>query len=221
MEDHRRRDLTGADIKRIAIVSMVVDHIGRELITLGMLQMVFRTVGRLAFPLFCFLLVEGFFHTGDRKAYGKRLLLFAFLSEIPFDLFFGGTLFFPGAQNVFFTLFLGLCMLERIHRAETAEWEVLYLLLFGAAAWILKCDYDAGGMLLIAMLYLYRRRRCSILLPALAAVLLSMEYFGAAALAVIPIWFYGGTRGKQAGRPLYYLFYPIHLLVFYGLSCMR
>lgn len=224
MENHRGIRLTGAELKSIATASMVLDHIGYRLLKQGVLQTAVRTAGRLAFPLFAFLLVEGFFHTGNRRAYGKRLLLFALLSELPFNLFYGGALCFPEMQNIYFTLLLGLCMLCCLNRAGTAERELVCLLLFGSAAWVLRCDYDAGGMLLIALLYFYRRGSCTILFPALAAGVLSLEYFGAAALALLSIRCYGGTRGKQAGSPLscfYYLFYPVHLLVFYGLSCLR
>ena len=220
MRRNRRVCLTGVDLKWMALVTMVIDHIGILLSRQGLNSMVFRLVGRLAFPLFCFLLVEGFFHTRDEIAYGKRLLLFALLSELPFNLFLGGTLFFPEAQNVFFTLFLGLCMLGLSRRAGTKERELIILLLFSAAAWLLRCDYDAGGMFLIAAFYFYRRGGSTILLPAAVAAILSLPFYGAAALSVLPLCLYGGERGRQPGKYWFYLFYPLHLLVLYGLGCL-
>ena len=118
--------LTGNTLKLIAIFTMLIDHIGAAVIEAGILSsndmailetergmqwyladIVLRLIGRLAFPIFCFLLVEGFTHTGNEAKYARNLLLFALISEIPFDLAFFGRLFFPGAQNVYFTLFLG------------------------------------------------------------------------------------------------------------------
>lgn len=221
MEKNRRACLTGAHLKWTALEAMVTDHIGILLSGQKWISPAFRLVGRLSFPLFCFLLVEGFLHTRDENAYGKRLLAFAFLSEIPFNLFLGRKLFFPEIQNVFFTLFLGLWMLRLIRRAKTLECQLIILLLFSAAAWLLRCDYDAGGMFLIAAFYFYRQGNSTILLPAVVAAVLSLDFYGAAALSALPVFLYGGERGRQPGKYWFYLFYPLHLLVLYGLTCLR
>ena len=115
----RYRILSGSVLKLIAVFSMLVDHtaaallyspslpplfqIGSHPITLYSLM---RGFGRLAFPLYCFLLVEGFSHTKNALRYGKRLLFFALISEIPWNLAFHNSLFYR-KQNVYFTLFLG------------------------------------------------------------------------------------------------------------------
>ena len=91
-------------LKWIAIISMLIDHIGAVLFPWCEWM---RIVGRLAFPIFAYLLVEGFVYTKDVKKYLVRLGLFALISEIPFDLAFFGTVFAPVHQNVFFELFCG------------------------------------------------------------------------------------------------------------------
>ena len=114
-----RKGLSGSALKIIAIVTMLIDHIAATVIIrilkfggyndgLYQLYRVMRNIGRIAFPIFCFLLVEGFMHTRDREKYALRLGCFAAVSEIPFDLAFNGKVLEVGYQNVFFTLLLGL-----------------------------------------------------------------------------------------------------------------
>ncbi|NLC03985.1 MAG: TraX protein, partial [Tissierellia bacterium] len=91
-------------LKIIALISMVIDHYG-AIFQSGI--DIYRIIGRLAFPIYAFLLVEGYTHTRDVKKYGRRLLIFALVSELPFDLAFYGKLSFTH-QNIFFTLFIGL-----------------------------------------------------------------------------------------------------------------
>ena len=111
--------LSGTALKRIACLSMLLDHIGASLLENGLFKQgsfwpgdvqldgVLRLAGRLAFPIYCFLLVEGFLHTHDFKKYALRMLGFALISEWPFDwAFFSGV--YWGHQNVYFTLLLGL-----------------------------------------------------------------------------------------------------------------
>jgi len=136
----QRRTFSGTALKTIACITMLVDHIGASCIEAGILtpgldagtlsqdtlsayplyrlDMVLRFTGRLAFPLFCFLLVEGFVHTHNVKGYLGRLVLFGLLSEVPFDLAFFRTPFYPGAQNVYWTLALGVLAMAGLKRFE-------------------------------------------------------------------------------------------------------
>ncbi len=135
-----RRTFSGTALKTIACITMLVDHIGASCIEAGILtpgldagtlsqdtlsayplyrlDMVLRFTGRLAFPLFCFLLVEGFVHTHNVKGYLGRLVLFGILSEVPFDLAFFRTPFDPSAQNVYWTLALGVLAMAGLKRFE-------------------------------------------------------------------------------------------------------
>jgi len=84
--------------------------------------------GRLAFPIFAFLAVEGYFHTRSFKRYALRMLLFAVLSEVPFDLMYGGTVFYPVHQNVIWTLLLGLLGIRLMEAARAKGKRWLYVL---------------------------------------------------------------------------------------------
>ena len=160
--------LSGSALKLLACILMLIDHTGvlilanykpalRVLFTIGSTEItwyrIVRDIGRSAFPIFCFLLMEGFLHTHDRRKYGQNLLLFALISEIPWNFMFSNTWHYPDTQNVFFTLFLGylgLCALE-------ALWEkpLLQLLciagLFGFS-FVLHADYSWHGFLLILIM---------------------------------------------------------------------
>ena len=117
MEEHRKRfkGLSGGAFKMIAIITMFIDHLGatvlRAIVRLPSVSSVpesqkmwlaiynlSRDIGRLAFPIFCFLIVEGFLHTRNVKKYAGRLFLFALISEIPFDLTLKGNVFYPDKQ---------------------------------------------------------------------------------------------------------------------------
>lgn len=122
-KDVVKKNISGSTLKLVAIGTMLIDHIGATVVERKMLRLsqlnwklefidiVLRLIGRLGFPLFCFLLVEGFTHTRNRAKYIRRMILFGFVSEIPFDLAFSDRLIDLNYQNVFFTLTLGLlCM---------------------------------------------------------------------------------------------------------------
>lgn len=130
--------LSGSALKLLACILMLIDHTGvlilanykpalRVLFTIGSTEItwyrIVRDIGRSAFPIFCFLLMEGFLHTHSRRKYGQNLLLFALISEIPWNFMFSNTWHYPDTQNVFFTLFLGylgLCALEALWEEATA-----------------------------------------------------------------------------------------------------
>ncbi len=238
----QRRGISGSTLKIIAIIAMLIDHIG-AVVVLGFLQhawygkrlvtlyYVMRLlIGRIAFPIFCFLLVEGFAHTRNVKKYALRLLGFALISELPFNLAFEGKLFAPQYQNVFFTLFIGLLVMIG-YRAVTEKlaadkWMklILYAALLGAGvgvAFLLKTDYDAIGVFCIMALYIFRRNKTAQIMAGCAGFLASCFFTGGsemtAPLAFIPIGFYNGKRGLKM-KYFFYLFYPVHLLVLYFIA---
>ncbi len=177
-------------------------------------------IGRLAFPIFIFLLVEGFLHTKSRSRYGARLFLFALLSEVPFDLAFYREPISMKGQNVFFTLLIGMLMLWGIESLEKRIRNLVLrtlciLLCVSAAAFLsnaIHADYRYMGILSIALLYLFRQNKGTQLIMGCA----SFFWEPTACLSFVPIAFYNGKRGLSM-RYFFYLYYPLHLLAFYGL----
>ncbi len=221
-----RFSLSGTELKVIAAASMLTDHMGAVLFP----QLLFlRVIGRLAFPIYCFLLAEGAVHTHNMKKYLLRLGLFAFASEIPFDLAFRGSFFAPDYQNVFFTLLLGMLMIclagnppQKLLGALTKDsmtaqqiWNIIVLIIFALAAQLLKTDYGAAGVIMIFFMYMFRDNA---VMRALGVVLccLSMGMAEMPAIAsLLFIWRYNGRRGWQP-QPLqigFYAYYPVHLLI--------
>lgn len=223
--------LSGSTLKIIAIIVMLIDHIGAVIIEQGFLQAYnqqlpgalsyelmltlmawdenLRFIGRIAFPIFCFLLVEGFVHTKNRKKYVSRLAIFALISEIPFDLALRHSVLELTYQNVMFTLLIGFIMmmaLEKFSQKPIAYPIIIGLSMF--AAYLLQTDYDYRGIILIAVLYLFRYE------PVLQTVAgcISLYWEWPAMFAFIPIRLYNGKRGRSI-KYFFYLFYPVHILL--------
>ena len=167
--------MSGTALKWIAVISMLIDHTAEVLMNhnaaltepiWAQIYVLMRGIGRIAFPIYAFLLVEGFLHTRDVKKYLTRMFLFAVVSEIPFDLAVFHTPFYWGYQNVFFTLFLGLLALAGIRWGEKdGLWkQALALIMCVGAAQLINCDYGAFGVFFIVLLYMTRydkkTRRC-------------------------------------------------------------
>ncbi len=206
--------LTAFQLKCIAAVSMLVDHIG---VVFFPDLLIFRILGRFAFPIFAFQLVEGFFHTKNEAAYLLRLGAFALLSEVPFDLVMEGVPLEFGEQNVFFTLFLGLAMMVGLKRLTGTLVRFCVIALACAFAALLSVDYGIMGILLILVFYLLREEPTWKYLMAGLWNLFSPEpfqYFGVAAL--VPIALYSGQRGRSL-KWAFYIFYPAHLLLLYAI----
>lgn len=247
-----KKGISGSTLKFIAIFAMLIDHIAAAVImrllmqnglnelnaaeestvlqwlsengTLYYVYIIMRMIGRIAFPIFCFLLVEGYLHTHDVKKYALRLGAFALLSEIPFDLAFNSKILEFGYQNVFFTLFFGLLTIIGYHFLEQkTEYNfilrtILQLLVIGAgmgAAYFFKTDYAQNGIICIVVLYLFRKKRNT----QITAGCISFLWEPWALLGFLPIAFYNGTRGLKM-KYFFYLFYPVHLLLLYGVCCI-
>ena len=221
--------LNGFHLKLIAICTMLIDHMGYTLFP-GVMWL--RCVGRVAFPIFCFLIAEGCVYTHDRKKYALRLLVFALLSEIPYNLMNSGMIWDPYDQNVLWTLLTGALVCWLIDWA-LKKCTPLSFVLTGAAMvaayWLLEAfrtDYGGWGMLLVAAFYCVRRAPSGAVVKMIAQAFglaffslgvmggyLSIELWSLAALA--PIWLYNGQRGfsHKAVQYGFYAFYPVHILV--------
>lgn len=204
--------ITGMQLKILAIISMTIDHIG-AVIFQDILWM--RIVGRIAFPIYCFLLVEGFNYTKSRKKYLVRLLAFAFISEIPFDLAFFGKAFEFGHQNVFFTLFIGFLTMYFCEFASSNLSKYIMCFAGMVLAGIFRTDYSFFGVALIVIFYLFRDDRLSAFILQAVMNIAEGSLQGFAALALIPIGLYKGKQGRKRFQMFFYAYYPVHLVVIY------
>lgn len=224
-----KKGLSQEGLKLIACVTMLLDHIGATLVPLVGL----RVIGRLAFPIYCFLLAEGAARTRNPKKYALRLAIGAVLSEIPFDLLFFGGLTWTH-QNVMVTLLLGYAAVVSMGRIEPFAGKLLITVPFALAAELLGTDYGGFGVWMVAFFALTRQmpRRGIVQIVgltalcwliggyriALGSVRVPIEMFGV--LALIPIGLYSG-RKAASGRAVqwcFYLFYPVHMAVLLAIS---
>ena len=232
-------ELTAAVLHIIAMTLMLMDHLWATLLPA---REWLTCAGRVAFPIFAFMAVEGYFHTRSFKKYILRMLLFAVLSEIPFDLMYGGTWFYPVHQNVLWTFLLGLLgvwLMEQVRKKGKTWMYLLVCVLVVPAGLVLgtlcMVDYYGVGVLTVFVFYFLHGRKWWCFLGQLAALywlnvellgglmypvqLFGMEFElcqqGLALLALIPIWLYHGRQGyhSEPFQYLCYAFYPVHMLL--------
>lgn len=210
----------------LAMLLMLCDHLCLTLLP-GL--PVLRCVGRLAFPLFAFMAVEGYFHTRSLKKYLVRLLLLAIISEVPFNLLISGSVFDPYHQNVIWTLILGLLCIwafENIAADRQSLFSAVVIIASLGAAILANVDYSSAGVLTLLAFYAFRgntvRCRLSQLLSLgfinlvlLGGLGLSYPYQVLAVLSLPIIWLYDGSQGPHGGiiKTTNYLFYPVHMLI--------
>ena len=232
-------ELTAAVLHIIAMTLMLMDHLWATLLPA---KEWLTCAGRVAFPIFAFMAVEGYFHTRSFKKYILRMLLFAVLSEIPFDLMYGGTWFYPVHQNVLWTFLLsllGVWLMEQVRKKGKTWMYLLVCVLVVLAGLVLgtlcMVDYYGVGVLTVFVFYFLHGRKWWCFLGQLAALywlnvellgglmypgqVFGMEFElcqqGLALLALIPIWLYRGRQGYHS-KPFQYLcyaFYPVHMLL--------
>ena len=247
--------LGAGTIKLIAVVSMLIDHtaagiLGRYLNQLGIRAYLFaqdpnitaawmaqygwlyglyrfmRNVGRLAFPIYCYFLVEGLKYTRNRWKYLARLSVFALISEIPFDLLFNNAVLEFHSQNVYFTLAISLAVLIGMREVEQKSRQrgnspVNFLLASGfqlgifaagcVLAAFLQTDYSYRGVVCTVIIYLFSKNRVQQLLAGAVAFCWELP---AAPLAFLPLALYKKKRGLNL-KYFFYAFYPVHLLALY------
>jgi hypothetical protein len=223
----KKAGLTGFHLKLLAIVTMLIDHIGAglfpELLAL-------RVIGRLAFPIFAFFVCEGYFHTHNVKKYAIRLGIFALVSEIPYNLLHGGFFFDFSGQNIFFTLLIGLLtihaitMIRRRVAAGTlparSPLELAVSVPALLIAELLHTDYGAFGVVLILLCFYFRdsKTRAVVGIAAANALYGLFSYVfqhylplqALAAAASVPLYFYNGEKGRSM-KFFFYSFYPLHI----------
>lgn len=239
MNKGKNIEITSAGLHIMAMVFMLCDHLwgtvvpGNDWLT---------CIGRISFPLFAFMIVEGYFHTGNLKKYVKRLFLFALISEIPFNLAMGSSLFYPVHQNVLWSFLMAIGFIHWNEKAvKSGKWwkrvaiAVISIILAYLLGIITMVDFYHAGILTVLVFYFFRNRKWYNYIAQFICLwyinmeilggysyqlnILGQTYFvarqGFALLALIPIWLYRGRQGYHTKTFQYfcYWFYPVHLLV--------
>ena len=238
MQNKFKLETTSFSLHIMAMLFMLCDHLwgtivpGNDWLT---------CIGRLAFPIFAFMIVEGYTRTSNLKKYVKRLLLFAIISEIPFNLAMGSRVFYPIHQNVLWSFLIAI---ELIHWNEKVkEKQIWKRILVGVASVLIGylggiitfVDFYHAGILTVLVFYFLKDKKWWCYLGQLVCLwyinfemlggfsyeinLFGETYFfvrqGIAILALIPIWLYKGKQGYHSKtlQYIYYAFYPLHLLI--------
>ena len=238
MKNELKFEITSFSLHIMAMIFMLCDHLwgtivqGNDWLT---------CIGRLTFPIYAFMIVEGYFHTKNLKKYVGRLLIFAILSEIPFNLAMGSRLFYPIHQNVLWSFLISIGLIHWNEKVKVKKlWKRILVgfasILIGSIVGIITfVDYYHAGILMVLVFYFFRHKKWWCYLGQFICMwyincdmlgglqyemnVLGQTYFisrqGFALLALIPIWFYKGKQGYHSKtlQFIYYAFYPVHLLI--------
>ena len=215
---------SGAQLKYLAFISMLIDHVNNAIVTpmldgggfLLYLSNIFSILGRIAFPIFIFFIVEGFFKTSNRNKYLITLLIFGVISEVPFDMFTSKTFFDPHWNNMMFTLALCLITIWIIDSIKNkldnkVLWyviSIIIVILFGFLAMQLSLDYDYHAIVVAYLFYIFYDK--PILGAGLGYLSIIKELYSFLGFGMTLT--YNGERGRQY-KWLNYFFYPVHILI--------
>lgn len=221
MEQAKKRPwqiLDATILKLIAIAAMFLDHVCKLLYYPDHKWMI--SVGRLTMPIMAFFISEGVSHTKSKPKYILRLLMFAVISEVPFDLMISGSPFYMQSQNVMFTLLfgaIGCCMIDNIMKGEGAFLSAVAAFAVLVGAYWLRTDYGYMGVIMVMLFHLFRSEkhgRSSALFIGNGALCISsgshFQLFGFLAIPLLAM--YNGERGRGM-KYLFYIFYPLHMLL--------
>lgn len=235
----KKFELTYVSLHIIGMVLMTLDHLWA---TLFPYLEILTCVGRIAFPIFAFLTVEGYTHTSDVKKYMKRLFIFALISEIPFNYLMVSNWVYPFHQNVIWTFLEGVIMFRLMDKVKKNTWYYpivisLIVLLFFIIGSITFVDYYGTGLLTMAIFYIFKERKpLNIIITIILIYYINTNILGGyyyninilgfnfelvqqslATLALIPIYLYKGKKGNSPNWFKYfnYAFYPGHIIIIY------
>ena len=219
------KGINGAQLKYIAFASMFIDHFNKAIITpfltgtgpMVIITTIFDILGRIAFPIFAFMVVEGFFKTKSRWKYLRNLLIFAVISEIPYDMFQSAEFVNTWSQNILWGLALGLFTIMVIDKLKDyikkrPLWifvSLLIVALSSLGSMLISSDYEYYAIIIIYLYYLFYDKK--LLASGLSYLVIIKEIY--AILGFATVLFYNGEKGKQ-NKIFNYLFYPVHLLIF-------
>ena len=213
-------EITSFSLKIIAAITMIIDHIAMVFLTPdSLLSNIMRFVGRSAFPIYAFLLIEGYTHTSNKMKYALRLFIFALISEPIYDLVKEGSAL--SHQNIFFTLFAGLVLIAAVDKMRNDDVTkiliVALVVIISGLAEMLCFGYGCFGILsIISGYYLYTKAskyKYDKSYTAITIPLIVMNIIELGTLLSLPfIHLYQGEQGRRS-KWGFYLIYPVHLLI--------
>lgn len=218
----------------IAMIFMLCDHMWATILDYEWLT----CIGRIAFPIFAFLITEGYIHTSNINKYIKRMVIFAIITEIPFNLMVSASPIYPFHQNVLWTFVISLLTLKYLNfdNVKNSFKSILIILLAIIIATVTMCDYFGAGVMMVVGFYIFRKSKFLQLLMMIYVNMILIQgysypidiagytyYFpqqGFAVLSLIFIWLYNGKQGYHAKwfKIFCYAFYPLHMLILYLLT---
>ncbi|MFI3241250.1 MAG: TraX family protein [Alphaproteobacteria bacterium] len=248
--------LSNNSLKIIAIIIMFADHFIKTILSAwfvhdfhsqyiqkiisydyykaftNFLKFDLMSIGFVGMPLFCFLLVEGFTHTKNKKKYFLTMLLFACISELPFDLLFFGFFEQLGKicplynlnQNVLFSFVLGICLLQSIELIKKQTYNpyikfitnIVLIYIFSLIATLFKVDYSYWSTLFIVGFYFTQNNKnLQIIFMFICVLIITPIPFYYGFLGCLPILLYNNKKGELNLKYFFYIFYPTHLIILY------
>lgn len=225
-----KKGLNGNIIKILAMIFMTIDHVGLVIFENNLIM---RTIGRLAYPLFAFMLAEGCYYTKNKLKHFLLIFILALACQLTVFIYSGET-----EHNILITFSISILLIYAYQFFEKNKTFVRVLpLVFGIiAVYVLNyiipnfkkvegftLDYNFMGAMLPLLIYIFKDLRLKLVMTAIGLVLLSLELGGIqwySLLSLIILALYDGSKGKLKLKYLFYIYYPIHLLLVYGISLL-